>query len=48
MFQMILYLCFWQDGATSLFLAAQGGHVAVIRLLVASGAKVNQAREVKL
>lgn len=42
-----LVICFCQDGATSLFLAAQGGHVTVIRLLVASGAKVNQAREVK-
>lgn len=35
-----------QDGATSLFLAAQEGHVTVIRQLLSSGAKVNQAREV--
>lgn len=34
-----------QDGATSLFLAAQEGHVTVIRQLLSSGAKVNQARE---
>lgn len=36
----------FQDGATSLFLAAQEGHVTVIRQLISSGAKVNQAREV--
>lgn len=36
----------FQDGATSLFLAAQEGHVTVIRQLLSSGAKVNQAREV--
>lgn len=36
----------FQDGATPLFLAAQEGHVTVIRQLLASGAKVNQAREV--
>lgn len=36
----------FQDGATSLFLAAQEGHVTVIRQLLVSGAKVNQAREV--
>lgn len=35
-----------QDGATALFLAAQEGHVSVIRHLLSSGAKVNQAREV--
>lgn len=35
-----------QDGATPLFLAAQEGHVTVIRQLLSSGAKVNQAREV--
>ncbi|XP_049910413.1 ankyrin repeat domain-containing protein 29 isoform X3 [Epinephelus moara] len=33
------------DGATALFLAAQEGHVNVIRQLLSSGAKVNQARE---
>ncbi|XP_051232537.1 ankyrin repeat domain-containing protein 29 isoform X3 [Dicentrarchus labrax] len=33
------------DGATSLFLAAQEGHVTVIRQLLSNGAKVNQARE---
>ncbi len=39
--------CFiFQDGATSLFLAAQEGHVTVIRMLLSYGAKVNQAREV--
>lgn len=38
--------CLFQDGATSLFLAAQEGHVTVIRQLISSGAKVNQAREV--
>ena len=37
----------FQDGATPLFLAAQEGHVTVIRQLLTSGAKVNQAREVK-
>lgn len=36
----------FQDGATPLFLAAQEGHVTVIRQLLSSGAKVNQAREV--
>lgn len=36
----------FQDGATPLFLAAQEGHVTVIRQLLTSGAKVNQAREV--
>lgn len=40
--------CLFQDGATSLFLAAQEGHVTVIRQLISSGAKVNQAREVML
>lgn len=35
-----------QDGATALFLAAQEGHVNVMRHLLSSGAKVNQAREV--
>lgn len=35
-----------QDGATALFLAAQEGHVTVMRHLLSSGAKVNQAREV--
>lgn len=38
----------FQDGATSLFLAAQEGHVTVIRQLMSSGAKVNQPREVSL
>lgn len=42
---MILFL--FQDGATPLFLAAQEGHVTVIRQLLVSGAKVNQAREVR-
>lgn len=36
----------FQDGATALFLAAQEGHVTVIRQLLSSGAKVNQSREV--
>jgi len=36
----------FQDGATPLFLAAQEGHVTVIRQLLSSGAKVNQARQV--
>lgn len=35
-----------QDGATALFLAAQGGYLDVIRLLLSSGAKVNQPRQV--
>lgn len=38
----------FQDGATPLFLAAQEGHVTVIRQLLSSGAKVNQPREVML
>lgn len=36
----------FQDGATSLFLAAQQGHVTVVRQLISSGAKVNHLREV--
>lgn len=35
-----------KDGATSLFLAAQGGYLDLIRLLLSSGAKVNQPRQV--
>ncbi|XP_067402699.1 ankyrin repeat domain-containing protein 29 isoform X3 [Emydura macquarii macquarii] len=34
-----------EDGATALFLAAQGGYLDVIRLLLSSGAKVNQPRQ---
>lgn len=36
----------FQDGATPLFLAAQQGHVTVVRQLISSGAKVNHPREV--
>jgi hypothetical protein len=35
----------WQtDGATPLYVAGLNGHVEVVRLLVGSGAAVNQAR----
>ncbi|KAK4827874.1 hypothetical protein QYF61_022268 [Mycteria americana] len=33
------------DGASAIFLAAQGGYLDVIRLLLSSGAKVNQPRQ---
>ena len=36
-----------QDGATPLFIAAQNSHLEVVRLLVASGAKVDAARQVR-
>lgn len=36
-----------KDGATPLFLAAQEGHLTVIRQLLSSGAKVNHPREVR-
>jgi ankyrin repeat protein len=39
---------FTQDGWTPLGIAAQEGHVAVAKLLLSSGAKVDQANTVRL
>ena len=35
-----------QEQATPLYMAAQEGHVEVVRVLVQAGAKLNQANEV--
>lgn len=34
------------DGATPLFIAAQNGHVKMLKFLLAKGAKVDMTREV--
>lgn len=36
----------WQNGATALLMASQGGHVEVVRLLIARGAQVDHAMPV--
>ena len=38
---------FPQDGTTPLYMASQGNHVEVIKLLLASGAKVNLGDQVR-
>lgn len=44
--KLIIFVFQIKDGATALFLAAQGGYLNLIRLLLSSGAKVNQPRQV--
>ena len=42
----ISVLCFTQNGATPLFVAAQNGHLHVVEILIAAHAKVDLARDV--
>ena len=47
MLSLVLSLCWQSIGATALIMASQTGHDAVVRTLLASGARVNQARTVR-
>ena len=37
-------LSYVQDGASPLYIASQGGHIAVVDILIKAGADVHQAR----
>ena len=39
---------FTQDGVTPLFMASQEGHLHVVEILIAAGAKVDLAKDVSL